>query len=97
MSVNSIGVGPPSNTVTATTAEEGEFDLTKFVVVLIAVVVLVCFVVHHSFFVLVPSGPPKSVRVEAVSETELRVSWQVRNNSLAGEYYSSGRYLSPGR
>ena len=25
----------------------------------------------------VPSGPPKSVRVEAVSETELRVSWQV--------------------
>ena len=52
MSVNSIGVGPPSNTVTATTAEEGEFDLTKIVVVLIAAaVVLVCLFIHHSFFV----------------------------------------------
>ena len=51
MSVNSIGVGPPSNTVTATTAEEGEFDSTKFVVVLIAAVVLVCFFIHPSFFV----------------------------------------------
>ena len=49
MSVNSIGVGPPSNTVTATTAEEGEFDLTKFVVVFIAVVVLV-FLCRSSFF-----------------------------------------------
>ena len=28
VSVNSIGVGPPSNTVTATTAEEGEFPDT---------------------------------------------------------------------
>ena len=37
--------------MTATTAEEGEFDLTKFVAVLIAAVVLVCFVVHHSFFI----------------------------------------------
>ena len=27
VSVNSIGVGPPSNTVTATTAEEGEFSV----------------------------------------------------------------------
>ena len=88
MSVNSIGVGPPSNTVTATTAEEGEFDLLLFSLLSLF---LFFFVVHHSFFVLVPSGPPKSVRVEAVSETELRVSWQVRTNSLAGEYYSPGR------
>ena len=64
VSVNSIGVGPPSNTVTATTAEEGEFPDTF----------LLLTIIDSS---PVPSGPPKSVRVEAVSETELRVSWQV--------------------
>ena len=80
MSVNSIGVGPPSNTVTATTAEEGEFDLLLFSLLSLFLFVL-SFII---LFSLVPSGPPKSVRVEAVSETELRVSWQVRSNSLAG-------------
>ena len=29
-----------------------------------------------------PSGPPTSVRVEAVSSTELRVTWQVRETTL---------------
>ena len=57
MSVNSIGVGPPSNTVTATTAEEGEFDLTKFVLVLIAVVVLVLVCFSSFFFRSSPLRP----------------------------------------
>ena len=27
-----------------------------------------------------PSGPPRGVRVEAVSSTQLRVTWQVRSS-----------------
>ena len=66
VSMNSIGVDPPSNTVTATTAEEGG---------------LLNQISSHNHPHSVSSGPPKSVRVEAVSETELRVSWQVRTIS----------------
>ena len=29
-----------------------------------------------------PSGPPSQVRVEAVSSTELRVTWQVSQNCI---------------
>ena len=48
VSVNSIGVGPPSNTVTATTAEEGEFDLLLFSLLSLFLFVL-SFIILFSF------------------------------------------------
>ena len=33
-----------------------------------------------------PSGPPRGVRVEAVSSTQLRVTWQVRAGVMLGVY-----------
>ena len=43
-----------------------------------------------------PSGPPQSVRVEPVSSTELRVTWQPprlaqRNGAILGYYIRYGR------
>ena len=66
LSRNSVGVGEPSQQVTATTGQEA------------------------------PSGPPQSVRVEPVSSTELRVTWQPprlgqRNGAILGYYIRYGR------
>ena len=63
VSVNSIGAGPPSKVVTAVTSEEGKH--------------LYYSIPTLSLCSIVPSGPPKSVRVEAISGTQLRVTWHV--------------------
>ena len=64
VSINNIGAGPPSPLVTAVTQMEGSFIYPHNIS-------------PHIIAFQVPSGPPQSVRVEAISGTELRVTWQV--------------------